>query len=352
VRPALFALDAERAHDLTIAALRRPIVQRVLGAGAMPVDRRLRQQVLGLTFDHPVGLAAGLDKQGYAAWAWPAIGFAFIEIGTVTPRPQPGNPRPRLFRLPADRAIVNRFGFNSIGADGVAANLRGGVTSTIRVGINIGKNKETPNDRAADDYVRVVDALHARADYFAVNVSSPNTAGLRDLQERRTLRALITAVTGRVHEVSSRRIPVLVKLSPDMDEADLLGAVDAALEGGADGVIATNTTVSRAGLNTASPLASEPGGLSGAPLRDVSNRVCRRLFQHLGSQAPIVGVGGIFDADDAYQRIRAGATLVELYTGLVYEGPAVVRRIVRGLADRMGRDGFTSINEVIGVDVH
>lgn len=352
LQPALFALDAERAHDLTIAALRRPIVQRVFGAAAEPVDRRLRQQVFGLTFDHPVGLAAGLDKQGDAAGAWAALGFAFVEIGTVTPRPQPGNPKPRLFRMHADRAIVNRFGFNSIGADGVAANLRGRTPSTIRLGINIGKNKETPNDRAADDYVRVVDALHSSADYFAINVSSPNTAGLRDLQESHTLRALIAAVTGRVHEVSSRQIPVLVKLSPDMDKTDLLRAADAALDGGAQGIIATNTTVSRAGLTTASPLAAEPGGLSGAPLRHVANSACRCLFEHLGRQVPIVGVGGIFDADDAYHRIRAGATLVQLYTGLIYEGPAVVRRIVRGLAERVGRDGFTSINEAIGADVH
>ena len=352
LQPALFALDAERAHDLTMTALRQPAVQRVLAAATEPISGQLRQQVLGLTFDHPVGLAAGLDKQGTAVGAWAALGFAFVEIGTVTPRPQPGNPKPRLFRLRADRAIVNRFGFNSIGAEGVATNLRAAIPSNIRLGINIGKNKDTPNDRAADDYVRVVDALHAHADYFAVNVSSPNTAGLRDLQESRTLRGLMAAVTSRVHEVASRQVPVFVKLSPDMEEADLLQAVDAALEGGAAGVIATNTTVSRLGLNSAAALAAEPGGLSGAPLRDAANRACRRLFAHLGRRVPVVGVGGIIDAADAYQRIRAGATLIQLYTGLIYEGPAVARRIARGLTECLARDGFTSINEAIGADVH
>ena len=352
VRPALFALDAERAHDLTMSALRRPIVQRVLGPGREPVDARLRQQALGLTFDHPVGLAAGLDKQGTAVAAWAALGFAFVEVGTVTPRPQPGNPRPRLFRLRADRAIINRFGFNSVGADGVAANLGAGTPAAIRLGVNIGKNKETPNERAADDYVRVVDALHPFADYFAVNVSSPNTAGLRDLQESRALRALIAQVVQRVREVSSRHIAVLVKVSPDMADADLLQSVDAALEGGAAGIIATNTTVARTGLRTGPPHSAEAGGLSGAPLRAVANDACRVLAGHVGRHAPVIGVGGIFTAEDAYQRIRAGATLVQLYTGLIYEGPGVVRRIVRGLAERLARDGFSTITEAIGVDVH
>ena len=353
VQPALFSLDAERAHDLTMAALRMPITHHALAFARHRVeDARLRQQVLGLSFDHPVGLAAGLDKQGTALAAWAALGFAFAEIGTVTPRPQPGNPKPRLFRLRADRAVVNRFGFNSAGALGVAANLRAGGPATIRVGINIGKNKETPNDRAVDDYVSVVGALHPFADYIAVNVSSPNTAGLRDLQESRALRALVAAVVSRAREVSSRDIPVLVKVSPDLDAAHLLESVDAALEGGASGVIATNTTVSRDGLTTGPPLAAESGGLSGAPLRAIANDACRRLFRHLGRRVPIVGVGGIFTADDAYERIRAGATLVQVYTGFIYEGPGIVPRIVRGLGQRLERDGFSTITEAIGADAH
>ncbi len=305
-----------------------------------------------MTFDNPIGLAAGLDKQGTAAAAWAALGFGFVEIGTVTPRPQAGNPRPRLFRLPDDLAIVNRFGFNSVGASGVAQNLAAGLPSPVPVGINVGKNRETPNEGAADDYLRAVDALHPFAGYFVVNVSSPNTSGLRDLQEGRALRALVEQVVSRVRGArAGHAIPVLVKVSPDMAPADLLQSVDAAVEGGAAGVIATNTTVSRSGLKTRLALANETGGLSGAPLRATANDACRLLFTHLGGRVPIVGVGGVFTADHAYERIRAGATLVQLYTGLIYEGPGVIPRIVTGLAERLARDGFSNVREAIGSDV-
>jgi len=353
VRPALFALDAERAHELTIAALGRPwAVNALRWLPRAPTDGRLAQQVFGLSFDNPVGLAAGLDKQGTAAPAWAALGFGFVEIGTVTPRPQPGNPRPRLFRLPDDRAIINRFGFNSVGASGVAANLAAALPIAPRIGINLGRNRQTPNEQAADDYVRTVEVLHPYADFFVVNVSSPNTSGLRDLQEGRALRALVEQVVTRAREITTRKtIPVLVKVSPDMTSADLLGSVDAALEGGAAGIIATNTTVSRSGLRAPAHVAGETGGLSGAPLKAMATGACRTLFAHVGRRAPIVGVGGIFTADDAYERMRAGASLVQLYTGLIYEGPGVVARIVRGLGERLARDGVSSISEVIGADV-
>ena len=355
IRPALFALDPERAHDLTMAAIRQPLVVRALQLISLAHPRdSLRQEVFGVTFDNPVGLAAGLDKDGTATAAWAALGFGFVEIGTVTPRPQPGNPQPRLFRLPADLAIINRFGFNSVGAQGVARNLGAGRPSStrVRVGVNVGKNKATPNERAAEDYLRAVDVLHPFATYFVVNVSSPNTAGLRDLQESRTLRALVEQVVARARDVTSgRTIPVLVKVSPDMPPADLLQSVSAALEGGAAGVIATNTTVARAGLRTGEPLATEAGGLSGGPLREAADNACRLLFTQFGSRAPIIGVGGMFTADDAYQRIRSGATLVQLYTGLIYEGPGAVSRIVRGLAERLERDGFSNIREAVGADV-
>ena len=357
LRPALFALDAERAHDLTMAALRQRLVVKALREVAdSPLTDRLVQDVFGLRFRNPVGLAAGLDKQGTAVPAWDALGFGFAEIGTVTPRPQPGNPKPRLFRLPGDLAIVNRFGFNSVGAAGVAQNLgamRDGTGTSgrgaLRVGINIGKNKDTPNERAGDDYVATIDALHPFADYFAINVSSPNTEGLRDLQEGRTLRALVEQVISRVQAKSGRRIPVLVKVSPDAESDDLLRSVDAAVEGGVAGIIATNTTVSRPVTKRASA-ASEAGGLSGAPLRSTANAICRLLFTHLGPGIPIVGVGGIFTAQDAYERIRSGASLVQLYTGLIYEGPGAVHRIVEGLGHLVARDGFGRVGEAVGID--
>ena len=354
LRPALFSLDAERAHDFTMAALRQPLVIRALQSQSPPpADARLQQRVLGLAFHHPLGLAAGLDKQGTALPAWSALGFAFAEIGTVTAAPQPGNQRPRLFRLRDDRAIINRFGFNSAGARGVADNLRGDRPPELVLGINVGKNKDTANDRAAEDCVRAVEALHPFADYFVVNVSSPNTAGLRDLQESRALRALLEQVTARVRALTAPRdVPVLVKISPDAAVADLLQSVDAAVEGGAGGVIATNTTVTRASLRAPAARAAEAGGLSGAPLRPLANTICRQLFAHLGRRIPIVGVGGVFTADDAYERIRSGATLVQLYTALIYEGPGVVRAIVRGLGERLARDGFSNVREAIGVDAH
>ena len=353
VRPALFALDAERAHDLTIAALRRPLVVHALGwLPRPPRNPQLAQRVLGLAFDNPVGLAAGLDKQGAAAPAWAALGFGFIEVGTVTPRPQPGNPRPRLFRLSGDRAVINRFGFNSAGAAEVARNLAATVPVATRVGVNLGRNKQTPNEQAADDYVRAVEVLHPYADFFVINVSSPNTSGLRDLQESRALRLLVERVVQRAREITTRKtIPVLVKVSPDMPTSDLLGSVDAALEGGAGGIVATNTTTARNGLGAPAHLTAETGGLSGAPLKAVANDACRALYAHIGRRVPIVGVGGIFTADDAYERIRAGASLVQLYTGLIYEGPGLVARIVRGLGERLARDGVSNISEVIGADV-
>jgi dihydroorotate dehydrogenase len=353
VRPALFGLDAERAHDLTMAALGRPVVVRALRSFyTAPHDPRLRQQVCGLPFDHPIGLAAGLDKQGTAAPAWAALGFSFIEVGTVTPRPQPGNPRPRLFRLSADRALINRFGFNSAGAAEVARNLAATLPVPLRVGINLGRNKQTANEQAADDYVRAVEVLHPYADYFVVNVSSPNTAGLRALQDGASLRVLIDQVVHRTREMAAAKaIPVLVKVSPDVPAEDLLRSVDAALEGGAAGIIATNTTVSRDGLRAAHALSLEAGGLSGAPLTQVANDTCRTLYAHLRQRVPIIGVGGIFTADDAYQRLRSGASLVQLYTGLIYQGPGVVASIVHGLGERLARDGFSHIREAIGIDV-
>ena len=239
-----------------------------------------------------------------------------------------------------------------MGALQVALNLDDAVPPRLRIGINVGKNKDTPNEYAADDCIQAVEALHPFADYFVINVSSPNTAGLRDLQESRTLRALVERITTRAREVTRQRhVPVLVKVSPDSTPDALLASADAALEGGATGIVATNTTIARAGLKSGVRLSAEAGGLSGAPLKTTANNACKVLFRHLGHRVPIIGVGGVFSADDAYERIRSGASLVQLYTALIYEGPGVVRRIVRGLSEKLQMDGFTSIEEAIGSDV-
>ena len=349
----LFSLDPEHAHELIMSALRQPLLLKALRWSANPpIDPRLRQHVLGLPFDNPLGVAAGLDKQGTALAAWEALGFGHAEIGTVTPLPQPGNPRPRIFRLRADAALINRLGFNSAGAAEVARNLAAVSTRSMRVGVNVGKNKLTPIEHAVDDYIRAVEALHRYADYFTVNVSSPNTEGLRTLQEAATLRSLVEQVVAHVRSVAgSRAIPVLAKFSPDSPLPDLLASVDAALEAGASGVIATNTTVSRSGLVSPPNVTAEAGGLSGAPVRAAANRACQQIFRHIGRRVPIIGVGGIFNADDAYERLRSGATLVQMYTGFIYEGPGAPAHILRGLAALLERDGFASVSDAIGVDV-
>ena len=349
----LFSLDPERAHELTLSALEQPWVLKALQSIAhLPDNSRLRQRVLGLAFENPLGIAAGLDKQGTAVAAWAALGLGHAEIGTVTPRPQPGNPRPRIFRLPADAALINRLGFNSAGAVDVAKNLAAVSQRGMQVGVNVGKNKLTPLEHAVDDYMRAVEALHRYADYFTVNVSSPNTEGLRTLQEAATLRSLVEHVVAHVKSVAGNRtIPVLAKLSPDSPLPDLLASVDAALEAGASGIIATNTTVSRDGLTSPTSLTAEAGGVSGAPVRVAANRACQQIFRHIGRRVPIIGVGGIFNADDAYERIRSGATLVQMYTGLIYEGPGAPARILRGLAARLERDGCGSVSDAIGADV-
>ncbi len=354
VRPMLFSLDPERAHDLVIGTLAHPwMVHALTHFSQSPAldPARLHIKAFGLTFENPVGLAAGLDKQGTAVGAWNALGFGAAEIGTVTPRPQAGNPRPRLFRLPDDEALINRFGFNSVGAAGVVQNLAKSRPGRMRVGINVGRNRDTLNSLAIDDYVAAVDALHVHADYFVINVSSPNTSGLRDLQQSRQLEALVGAVVSRIREIDPlRTIPVLVKLSPDMRDADLCDAVDAAVEAGSAGIIATNTTLSRDRLSSSRALTMESGGLSGAPLRTRANAVCRTLFAHTRGRVPIVGVGGIDSAESAYERIRSGATLIQVYSALVYHGPTLAGNITRGLSELLARDGFSHLTEAIGVD--
>jgi dihydroorotate dehydrogenase len=314
-------------------------------------DPALATRVWGIDFPNPVGLAAGFDKAGTLFNPLAALGFGFVEIGTVTAEAQPGNPRPRLFRLPADGALLNRMGFNNPGAEAVAAHLAATRAEPV-LGINIGKSKVAPLERATEDYLRSVDLLAPFARYLVVNVSSPNTPGLRALQDAAPLRELVGAVVGRVREArgAAGACPVLVKLAPDLSDEQVEQAVEIALERGAAGIVATNTTVSRAGLRTA-PERVEGlglGGISGAPLRARALEVVSRIHARTGGAVPIVGVGGISSASEAWERIRAGASLVQIYTAFIYEGPGLVRRINRGLLDLMRRDGFRSVAEAVG----
>jgi len=335
LRRLLFLLPAEPVHSLVMATLRAVCAvglgRRLLRWCYACPQADLAREVFGLHFANPVGLAAGFDKDARSVDALACLGFGFVEVGTLTPRPQPGNQRPRLFRLPADRALVNRMGFNNAGVDAAAARLRRR-RSRIVVGGNIGKNKDTPNERALDDYLVCMRALAGVVDYFVVNVSSPNTPGLRALQEREPLLALLQAL--QAENVASRSPrPILLKIAPDLSDGQLDDVVDIVQHAGIAGIVATNTTTSRAGLRT-EPNAVEragAGGLSGAPLHARACEVVRHLHERSHGRIPIVAVGGIFTAADARAMLAAGASLVQVWTGFVYEGPGIVRSICAGL---------------------
>jgi len=356
IRPLLFRLDPETAHEWAVGAL--ATVQRVPGALALlsrafaVTDARLAVTRWGLRFPNPVGLAAGFDKNATVYPALAALGFGFVEVGTITPRPQPGNPRPRLFRLPEDEAVINRMGFNNRGAEAAARSLVRQVC-TVPVGINIGKNKDTPNEAALDDYRRCLRALYAYGDYFVVNVSSPNTPGLRALQRAEALGRLLEGVLDEARslarETGAPAKPVLVKLAPDLDVELMREVVRAALDQGVAGFVATNTTVDRAGLKNRVH-AHEAGGLSGRPLEGRATEMVRHVYRATEGRVPIVGVGGVFDGAGAYAKIRAGASLVQVYTGLIYRGPGIVRRITRELLALLERDGYRTIDEAVGAD--
>jgi dihydroorotate dehydrogenase len=361
-RLVLRRLPAETAHRVSFTLLRlvasapgaAALMRRVLG----PRDPVLRVRALGLEFAGPLGLAAGFDKDAEGFEALGALGFGFVEVGTVTGAPQPGNPRPRLFRLPADRALVNRMGFNNRGSAAAAARLarwrRGGPGrsrgGSLVVGANIGKTKAVPQGEAVADYVASASRLAEVADYLVVNVSSPNTPGLRNLQAVAQLRPLLAGVREALDRSAGRRVPLLVKIAPDLADEDVDAVADLALELGLDGIIATNTTVSRDGLASAPAqvAAAGAGGLSGAPLRDRSLHVLRRLRARTGDRLVLVSVGGVETAEDAWQRIEAGATLVQAYTGLVYGGPLWPHRIHAGLAARTRKAGHSSIAAAVG----
>ncbi|MFI5927898.1 quinone-dependent dihydroorotate dehydrogenase [Micromonospora sp. NPDC051543] len=330
VRPGLFRLgggDAETAHEWTLRRLaalsRRPAALAALRARYVVEAPRT---VFGVRFPNPVGLAAGMDKDGAALPAWPALGFGFVEVGTVTAHAQPGNPRPRLFRLPASEAVVNRMGFNNAGAEALAARLAALPRPLgVPLGISLGKSKVTPLDEAVEDYLASYRALRGHGDYFAVNVSSPNTPGLRSLQDRAHLDALLGALVGEK--------PVLVKIAPDLTEAAIAELLEVCLARGAAGVIATNTTLARDGLAAVdTDRGAEAGGLSGRPLTGRARDVVAFVHRETGGRLPIVGVGGVLDPDDATRMFDAGAALVQLYTGFIYRGPALVRAAARASA--------------------
>ncbi len=347
--PLLRQVAAETAHGLTI---------RLLKTGLVPPQPRVEHPSLtvrlwDLTFPNPVGLAAGFDKNAEVPDAMLRQGFGFVETGTVTPRPQPGNPKPRMFRLPEDNAVINRMGFNNQGLDAVcrrlAARRRNGRRPVGIVGANLGKNKDTVD--AAADYELGAARLAPLADYLVINVSSPNTPGLRALQSRRELEGLVARTRAAVDKAApaERQPPLLLKIAPDLTEADLADIAAVATAGSLDGLIVSNTTVARP-ASLRSPRAGEGGGLSGAPLFEPSTRVLRRMYQLTRGKVPLIGAGGIASGLDAYGKIRAGATLVQVYSALVYHGTALVGRINRELIDLLHRDGFASVADAVGAD--
>ncbi len=367
IRPLLFNLlktDPEWLHHKTINTLswlsqtsdRPPAswVKHLLEQSLCVYDPRLEQNLFGLNFPNPLGLAAGFDKDGLASQLWSSFGFGFTELGTVTFVPQPGNPRPRLFRLPLDQAVLNRMGFNNSGAAAMAARLASGkqeLNQRIPIGINLGKSKVTPLEDAANDYLNSFRLLQNLGDYFVVNVSSPNTPGLRSLQDA----AMLGSILDLLQQDNNTQKPIFVKIAPDLEWEAIADIITLAHTYQIAGLIATNTTIRRDLLKTqiiaktGKPVEEEAGGISGAPLRDRSTEVIRFIWQQTQGQLPIIGVGGIFSAADAWEKITAGASLIQVYTGWIYEGPMMVRRILTGLLSKLEESGLTSINAAVGI---
>lgn len=345
VRRALFLAPPERVHNFVFTALRGATATEIsrgpLRRALAPTDPILASTVFGVRFPGPLGLAAGFDKDGDGLKTWGALGFGYAEIGTVTPRPQPGNPQPRLFRLASDRALLNRMGFNNHGAGQLALRLARHHPD-VPIGVNIGKSKVTPPEHAPQDYAAGARLLGSLADYLVVNVSSPNTPGLRDLQAVESLRPILTAV------LAETATPVLVKIAPDLSDADVDAVADLAVEAGLAGIVATNTTVSRSGLRTPGVADLGPGGISGPPVARRAVEVLRRLYARVGESQVLISVGGIETAEDAWARITAGASLLQGYTGFVYGGGLWAKHIHDGLAERLHAGGFTSLSDAVG----
>lgn len=337
----MFRLDAERAHEMGMAALKHGLAPSVRSPGFPfgPIHR------FGLEFQNPLGLAAGFDKNGIAVNELAALGFGFVEVGTVTFQPQEGNPKPRMFRLSEDEALLNRLGFNNDGATVVAERLRN-LKRRCVVGINIGKNKDVPNAEAAEDYLKTFDLLHPYADYVAINISSPNTPNLRELQRSENLEQIIEALQRRkTHK------PLLVKIAPDLSETEIEAIVDTCLRYAISGIIATNTTISRAGVNANMIERFGSGGVSGKPLTNRSNAVISAVYRLSSGKLPIVGVGGIFTSQDAFDKIAAGASLIQAYTGFVYGGPHFARNVTEGLTKILKTAGFETLDSAVGTNV-
>jgi dihydroorotate dehydrogenase len=342
VRPLLFRLPPETAHELALHSLSLLPPRLIARRFYNPVTR------FGLSFPNPVGLAAGFDKNGIALQPLAALGFGFIEAGTVTYHPQPGNARPRLFRLSEDQALINRAGFNNDGAAAFARKVERHRPDCV-LGVSIGKSKITPLEEATQDYLASFGLVYNVADYIAINVSSPNTPQLRELQQSAQLTSLLSALQARKRELQAQ-VPLLVKLSPDLERRDLEMIVDVIERLQIDGIIATNTTISRDNLRTDAQrvAACGEGGLSGKPLRDRSTQMIAQLYELTRGRIPLIGVGGIFNADDAWEKISAGASLVQLYTGFIYQGPNIAQQINEGLANILAREGFASLDEAVG----
>jgi dihydroorotate dehydrogenase len=337
LRPFIFLMDPEQAHGLSVRAMAlaggSDIGRNLLRAAFTPDCTPKPVQVLGLTFPNAVGLAAGYDKDADCWRGLSCLGFGHIELGTVTPRPQEGNPKPRVFRLPDHQGAINRLGFPGAGAEVVAERVLGARGHGTIVGINLGKNKDTPNERAAEDYLSLIQTFAPHADYLVINVSSPNTVGLRRLQARDALDGLLKTVMAEMHEqrrAEKRPLPLLVKIAPDLDSDELDDALTAIQDNGVEGVIATNTTLDRTAV-AGSTHAEEKGGLSGAPVRRRSTDVVREVYHRTSGRLPIIGVGGVASAHDAREKLDAGASLVQFYTGMIFEGPSLAKRVVEGL---------------------
>ena len=358
IKPILFSLDPEVTHNLAIAACQQVSASTTLQAIAKSMfyysDVRLSQNLWNLKFANPVGLAAGFDKNAEAIGAWENFGFGFAEVGTITARAQSGNPQPRLFRLPSDRAVLNRMGFNNRGAEAIAKELQQYLQNhqlSIPLGINLGKSKITEIADAKFDYAESLRSLYAYGDYFVINVSSPNTPNLRDLQATEQLLGILA----ELQPINIENKPILVKIAPDLNDADIIAVVKASQSHHVAGIIATNTTIARQQLTTThlatgKSVKDEAGGISGQPVRDRATDVIRLIWQSTDGKLPIVGVGGIFNAEDAWQKITAGAAIVQIYTGLIYESPMMIKQILQGLVAKLDAHGLDHIQQAIGLD--